>query len=130
VATLRLPEVDEARALCGVSVNRPTPASAAAHPLHASLSGFSQADDDVLADFERGDDATVEPGPPRPSLGRPFDDPHDEEPFTPPVPAAPVEQLGDGLRNPAVVDRLRAVPFRLPEAPRPSPKVLLPLVAL
>ena len=78
-----------------MSAAGPQPASDADHPLHSILSGFSEVDDDVLADFERDDDATVEPGPPRrPSSGRPLDDGGAEPPpFTPPVPAPPVDRL-------------------------------------
>jgi hypothetical protein len=117
-----------------VSADPPPPASDAGHPLHSILSGFTEADDDVLADFERGDGATVEPGPLRPpSAERPGDDTLDQ-PFTPPIPPAPVQQLVDDARHAvssrprsAAADALRA---SVPRLPRPPLKVALPLVAV
>ena len=71
-----------------MSVPPPPPGLDADHPLHSILSGFSEPHDDVFADDERGgEEATVDPGPPRPpSPGRPRDDNAEPAPFTPPVP--------------------------------------------
>ncbi|MDQ3740280.1 MAG: hypothetical protein M3389_04970, partial [Actinomycetota bacterium] len=73
------------------------------HPLHSMLSGFSEPADDVLADLELEDDATVEFRPPRhPSAGRPLDDdPSDDEPFTPPIPVGTLHRCAPAPPSPA-----------------------------
>ncbi len=63
-----MPETPRRRAVYVVSVGSPSPALDGAHLPASILSGFSEPDENALADLLRGEDATVEPGAPgRPS---------------------------------------------------------------
>ena len=118
------------RAVCGVSAHRPTPADTPGHPLHSILQGFAEPLDDVLADDDRSDDATVDLGPPRhPSAGRPGDDASADIPFTPPIPDVATDAIEAAAREavPARMLGARASDLRalVPPFRRPSNAVLV-----
>jgi hypothetical protein len=127
------------RASPSVSAEPPASLPSPDHPLHAILVGFSETDDDVLADFERGHNATVEPGPPAyPSARRLLNDEPEQEAFTPPVPGLPTRELAGvpstGRRKPrharCATPGLRPLASLVPRLAWPSPKLTAILVAL